>query len=53
MTKMTEFHEPDIEKIGTGISVIHQAVAEHGGTELELHYNDFFTTTFRSKIQVA
>lgn len=38
-----------IEKIGTGISRIRQAVAEHGGTELELRYNDFFTATFRAK----
>lgn len=42
-----------IEKIGTGISRILQAVAEQGGTELELVSNDFFTATFRSKIQVA
>lgn len=26
-----------------------QEGGEHGGTELELHYNDFFTATFRSK----
>jgi ATP-dependent DNA helicase RecG len=39
-----------IEKIGTGINRIHQAVAKHGGTELELRYNDFFTVTFHSKI---
>ncbi len=42
-----------IEKIGAGINRIRQAVAEHGGTELELRFNDFFTATFRSKIQVA
>lgn len=40
-----------IEKIGTGISPILQAVAEQGGTELELVSNDFFTATFRSKMQ--
>jgi ATP-dependent DNA helicase RecG len=27
-------------------------VAEHGGTELELKYNDFFTATFRARAQV-
>lgn len=41
-----------IEKMGTGISRIRQAVAEHGGTELELRYNDFFTATFRAKTTV-
>jgi ATP-dependent DNA helicase RecG len=30
-----------------------QAVAEHGGTELELKYNEFFTATFRSRAQVT
>ncbi|WP_156887667.1 Fic family protein [Desulfotignum balticum] len=30
-----------------------QAVAEHGGTELELKYNDFFTATFRARAQVT
>jgi hypothetical protein len=30
-----------------------QAVAEHGGTELELKYNDFFTATFRASAQVT
>jgi hypothetical protein len=30
-----------------------QAVAEHGGTELELKYNDFFTPTFRASVQVT
>jgi ATP-dependent DNA helicase RecG len=39
-----------IEKIGTGINRIRQAVAEHGGTELDLRYNDFFTATFRAKV---
>jgi ATP-dependent DNA helicase RecG len=29
------------------------AVAEHGGTELELKYNDFFTATFRASAQVT
>jgi ATP-dependent DNA helicase RecG len=41
-----------IEKVGTGIMRIRQAVAEHGGTELELKYNDFFTATFRARVQV-
>jgi ATP-dependent DNA helicase RecG len=41
-----------IEKVGTGIMRIRQAVAEHGGTELELKYNDFFTATFRARAQV-
>jgi ATP-dependent DNA helicase RecG len=36
-----------IEKVGTGIKRIRQAVAEHGGTELELKYNDFFTATLQ------
>lgn len=40
-----------IEKVGTGIMRIRQAVAEHGGTELELRYNDFFTAIFRFKTQ--
>ena len=39
-----------IEKIGTGINRIRQAVAEHGGTELDLRYNDFFTAIFRAKV---
>jgi ATP-dependent DNA helicase RecG len=30
-----------------------QAVAEHGGTELELKYNDFFTPTSRASAQVT
>jgi ATP-dependent DNA helicase RecG len=30
-----------------------QAGAEHGGTELELKYNDFFTATFRTRSQVT
>ena len=38
-----------IEKVGTGIMRIRQSVAEHGGTELTLRYNDFFTATFRVK----
>ncbi len=42
-----------IEKIGTGINRIRQAVAEHGGTELDLHYNDFFTVTFRAKVAMV
>jgi ATP-dependent DNA helicase RecG len=42
-----------IEKVGTGIMRIRQAVAEHGGTELELKYNDFFTATFRARVQVT
>ena len=42
-----------IEKMGTGISRIHQTVAEHGGTELELHYNGFFTATFRAITSVT
>lgn len=42
-----------IEKIGTGINRIRQAVAEHGGTELDLHYNDFFTITFRAKVAMV
>lgn len=42
-----------IKGIDTGISRIRQTVAEHGCTELELRFNDFFTATFRSKTQVA
>lgn len=42
-----------LKGIYTGISRIRQTVAEHGCTELELRFNDFFTATFRSKIQVA
>jgi ATP-dependent DNA helicase RecG len=42
-----------IEKIGTGINRIRQTVAEHGGTELSLHYDDFFTVVFRAKVTVA
>jgi ATP-dependent DNA helicase RecG len=38
-----------IEKIGTGINRIKQAVATHGGTELDIRYNDFFTIIFRVK----
>jgi ATP-dependent DNA helicase RecG len=46
----SQLHRIDyIEKVGTGIMRIRQAVAEHGGTELELRYNDFFTATFRFK----
>jgi len=32
---------------------LRQAVAEHGGTELELKYNDFFTATFQARAQVT
>lgn len=38
-----------IEKIGTGISRIRQAVAEHSGVEVEIRYNEFFTVSFRAK----
>jgi len=38
-----------IEKIGTGISRIRQAVAEHQGTEVDIRFNDFFTVIFRAK----
>lgn len=36
-----------IEKVGTGISRIREAVKENGRSEVEFHYDDFFTVTFK------
>jgi ATP-dependent DNA helicase RecG len=39
--------------MGEKLTPLLQAVAEHGGTELELKYNDFFTPTSRASAQVT
>jgi len=38
-----------IEKIGTGISRIKRAVKEHGGINVDIRFDDFFTVIFELK----
>jgi ATP-dependent DNA helicase RecG len=40
-----------IEKVGTGISRIREAVKENGRSEVEFTYDDFFTVTFKRSIE--
>jgi len=45
-------HRADyIEKVGTGIERIRQAVDAHGGSTVDFDYDAFYTTTFRAKIK--
>jgi len=38
-----------IEKIGTGISRIKRAVKEHGGINVDIRFDEFFTVIFELK----